>query len=280
VKGIRSISNGLTIGNRFDKASPNLIKTAIKRGWCSSEKDFDFADCYSDWFFTTFSMCRARKDRTTELLAAVAGKITPAYMMSFLRDHGDEGKGEFLPHKGLFMNKVCMHAANGLSRGSQSTASLVSHLTGGINTHWYTGTSAPCTSIFKPFYFESGTLPDLGPEPKETYDEKTLWWRHERLHRATLLDYQNRMKLYAYKRDKIEGEFIDRSATLAKEVAKKGVDAAKKSLGEFSQKCFDATVKAEEEWTKKVLKAETPVMLPGLFSGYWKKQSRKAKMPE
>ncbi|MBM3131345.1 MAG: peptidase C69 [Chloroflexi bacterium] len=75
VQDIRTISNGLTIGNQFDLASPDLVNYAIERGWCKSRDDFHFARCYSDFLFTRFSQSRARQCRTTALLAAQRGKL-------------------------------------------------------------------------------------------------------------------------------------------------------------------------------------------------------------
>ncbi|MBN1881928.1 MAG: C69 family dipeptidase [Deltaproteobacteria bacterium] len=278
VDGVYSISNGITIGNRLDKASPGLVEHAIEEGWCKSEDDFHFGRCYSDWFFTTFSMCKPRGSRSFQLLEKAAPKITPGDMMTILRDHG-EGDGEFRPERGFFMNKVCMHAANGLSRNSQSTASMVSHLTGGINTHWVTGTSAPCTSVFKPFFFEAKELPGGTGDVGETYSEDSAWWRHERLHRAVLRDYPTMIKTYREERDGLEESFIA-EATEAVDGSSKG-GAAKKgaALRDLSRSCFKRANDAEETWTKRVEATKIEKRAGGSFGSYWKKQNRKAKIP-
>jgi dipeptidase len=70
---------------------------------------------------------------------------------------------------------------------SQTTGSMISLLSPGLHTHWVTGTTAPCTSTFKPVWIDSG-LPDLGPSSSGTYNDATLWWRHENLHRKILRD--------------------------------------------------------------------------------------------
>jgi hypothetical protein len=63
--------------------------------------------------------------------------------------------------------------------------------------YFVTGTAAPCTSIFKPVWLDVG-IPDLGPQPAGTYDPATLFWQHERLHRATMQDYGRRLELYRH----------------------------------------------------------------------------------
>jgi len=88
VRDVRSISNGLTIGNSFDLASPDLVNYAVQQGWCWGRDDFHFARCYSDALYTRFSRCSQRQYRTTGALGNRRGKITIETMMRALRDHG------------------------------------------------------------------------------------------------------------------------------------------------------------------------------------------------
>jgi len=54
------------------------------------------------------------------------------------------------------------------------------------STLLWSGTSAPCLSVFKPVRLGEG-LAETGPAPNAAgSDEASLWWRHERLHRAVL----------------------------------------------------------------------------------------------
>jgi secernin len=275
ISGVYSISNGLTIGPDFDKASPTLVSTAVAKGWSKSESDFDFARDYSDWFFTTFSMCRPRAARTTHLASGRRGSVDSESMMAFLRDHGgDDTPHE--PHRGLFMNKVCMHAANKLSRASQTTGSLVCHLRPDISTHWVTGTAAPCTSIFKPFFFEGDRGPDAGPEPTGRYDAANLWWGHERLHRALLMDYPTRIEVMEKERDKLEKRFMAEEKKVTAEARKLPAAEREKRLAAFSAACFKEARDAELRWTEAVL--HTPVRgKPSMvFRSFWNKQNAKA----
>jgi len=130
-----------------------------------------------------------------------------------LRDHGPAADEDWQPGRGLTGAEVCMHASFGPVRISQTTGSMVSHLTDFGDTHWLTGTAAACTSTFKPVWIDAG-LPDLGPEPNETYDARTLWWRHENLHREILRDYAFRIKSLTPDRDMLEVDFIQSAADL------------------------------------------------------------------
>jgi hypothetical protein len=170
----RSISNGLTIAS-FAKAHARPVRTWV-------------------------SQASARRGRT-EPRAAVAGG--PADLMAVLRDHGPSPAPRWSPvHGGL--RAPCVHAG-GMVASSQTTASWVSDLRGGIR-HWATATSAPCTSLFKPV--EVSTPVDLGPAPTDVFDIRSLWWRHELLHRATMTRYGDLAPRYRVARDRAEADWI------------------------------------------------------------------------
>ncbi len=173
VRDVRTISNSLTIGQEWDMASTGLVEHAIEKGWCRSRDDFHFARCYSDFLYTTFSGCRTRQRRSTELLQSEAGRITVETMVAALRDHGpaaEEGSlpaqvhtNHWNPSKGWLMDKLCAHASMGPTRPTQSTGAMVAHLTTGLPTYWLTGTSATCTGIFKPVYLQGGIARTRSP---------------------------------------------------------------------------------------------------------------------
>ncbi|MCZ7631570.1 MAG: hypothetical protein M5U19_22045 [Microthrixaceae bacterium] len=72
--------------------------------------------------------------------------------------------------------------------------------------HWATGTSAPCTSLFKPVSVDEPV--DIGPTPANTFDPRTLWWRHERLHRTVMRHPGALMSRYATERDATEAAWV------------------------------------------------------------------------
>ena len=144
-----AISNGYTIGEEFDLSHPDVISYAQNKGWHKNGTIFNFAKSYSDWFYTTFSRCNARRSSSLGNLGSKRDfDVKDAF--AALRDHGTDN---YAPDGHFLMNHVCAHSANGIARdAAQSTSSLVAEL-GSENTFWATGTSAPCTSIFKPIRF-------------------------------------------------------------------------------------------------------------------------------
>lgn len=269
-----SISNGLTLGSDLDLASPGLVEHAVTKGWCRSEADFDFGRCYSDWFYTRIATaCRPRQARTTALLRADRGRISPAGMFAYLRDHGQAaGEAGWAPAQSRAT--VCMHAADNRLRRSQSTASLVAHLRPDGPTCWMTSASAPCTGIFKPLYI--APLPGQIGCPEGRADGQTLWWAHERLHRAALLDYAARLPLYQDERDGMEAAFVAEEKTFHERYGSAPVAEHDAAQAAFSRLCFDRARVAETEWTARV-KAAPVRRPPNLFyRQYWHKQNQTA----
>ena len=270
IDGIYTISNGITIGSEWDLASANLVSHAIEQRWCRSEDDFDFSRCYSDTVYTYFSDCRGRCEHSTAYLTARQGEITIATVMAALRDHGVGRQPARLPASGLLGSSVCMHAGFGKIRGDQTTGSMVSYLHPEQPTHFVTGTAAPCTSLFKPVWLEA-QLPDMGPQPTGTYDEATLFWRHEALHRETLRDYGARINLYQAERDALERQFV------ADALARATASPADKT--EFVRQCFATANQAEAAWLADV-KGAPISQRPGMLYRYaWDQLNQKAKMP-
>ena len=279
VHGVRTISNGLTIGSEWDMASPGLVEHAIEKRWCKSREDFHFARCYSDRLYTNLDGCKARQRRSSGLLEAQQGRITVDTMMDALRDHGPKAADDpvWNPGKGIFMDKLCVHASMGPLRPSQTTGAMVAHLLPNIPTFWLTGTSATCTGIFRPVFLGGAGLPAHGPEPTGLYEPDSLWWAHERLHRTVIRDYPSRMPLYREQRDALEASFvIEADEARARLIS---VSPAERSnhLSALTASCFDRAADATSRWTKTVSSVPVRKRPSLLFSLAWDILNRRAK---
>ncbi len=274
VQDVRSISNCITIGDRWDLASPDLVSYAADRRWCRGRDDFHFGRCYSDFIYTRFSDARRRQCRTTELLAAGilcggrGGGLSVEDLMAALRDHGPTAGSDWTPARGLAGATVCDHAGFGPIRISQTTGSLVSHLAADVQTHFVTGTAAPCTSLFKPVWL-GAELPDTGPAPTGAYDEASLFWRHEALHRATLRNYAASLPLYAGERDALERQFV--AGAMAHRGSGTPADRAA-----YAARCFAAADEAEAGWRERLAGARLPDRRPFLYASAWRVVERAA----
>ena len=268
IKDAYSISNCFTIGNEYDMASPNLVDLAIQKGITRSANQFNLAKDYSDFLYTTFGMGRNRRELTTCILDEQRGKVSIESMMSTLRHHTDEN---FDPQHSLSHVDVCMHAGFGPIRSNQSTASMVVYLDHSNPIIFATGTSAPCTSIFKPFWVDAASSLNFEPVPTSQTDSTSIYWTHEKLHRATLLNYPERIKTYAADRDEMEKRFIQGALKLQ--------SATATERAEFTNQCLAESAAAEAEWLKRVEKV--PVRSkPFLYSMAWNGFNKKANISE
>jgi dipeptidase len=271
VKDVRSISNAITIGREWDLASAGLVDYAVDQGWCRRREEFDFGRCYSDFLYTRFSDAQARCSRTADLLHKQKGKITVGMMMAYLRDHGQDEDPNWSPGRGLSGADVCMHVGFGPIRINQTVGSLVSHLAPGCQTHWITGTSAPCTSVFKPVWIDIGLPEGVGFDPQATYSEASLWWQHEALHREIVRDYALRIDCMQAERDELEARFLE-----AWETANQGSQADRAA---FSTSCFNEANAAEERWLEKVRNWPAQNRAQVLYSLAWRNFNKAAQMP-
>jgi secernin len=266
VKNVRSISNTLSIRKEWDLASGDVVNFALDKGWCKNRDDFDFSRCYSDFLYTTFSDGRRRHQCTSDRLKDLSGEITPQHMMQILRTHRNiEALG-----RTIIGQDICAHAGFGPVRISQTTGSMVSHLEGDFNTHWVTGTSTPCTAIFKPLWMDAGTS-DLGRDPSGNFEDNTFWWQHEILQREVMKSYPDRLELYIAERNKMEEDFFLR-------VKKYRHSDAELRL-RISERCFLEAKVATNKWIDSVEKK--PILhKPAMYHRQaWKKWNEKAKLP-
>ena len=264
VKDVYSISNCLTIGSEYDLASANLVDLAIQKGFSKTKQQFNLANDYSDFLYTTFGKGRTRRETTICVLEEQKGKVSIESMMCTLRNHKSEN---FDPQTSITEVDVCMHAGFGPIRGSQSTASLAVYLDKANPIIFATGTSAPCTSIFKPIWMDAASSLSLGPAPTSQADS-SLYWTHEKLHRATLLNYPERIKTYAAGRDEMELRFIQTALNLT--------DRSAKVRADFTAACFEESAQAEAEWLKRVEAA--PARKNILHASAWNGFNKKAGM--
>ncbi|MDP2777409.1 MAG: hypothetical protein Q8O48_07180, partial [Anaerolineales bacterium] len=98
--------------------------------------------------------------------------------------------------------------------------------------------------------------------------DSSLYWTHEKLHRATLLNYPERIKTYAAERDEMEKRFIQGALKLQ--------SASAKTRADFTDQCLTESLAAEAEWLKRV--KLVPARKTFLYSLAWNGFNKKAGM--
>ena len=220
-QGPRTISNGLTIPELTPKADP--VQSYLNG-------------------------CRIRRGRTTELARSASGVLD---LMNALRDHGE---GRIDPHYQWTVGGLwapCVHGG-GVIKSSQTTASWVSELRPGGCPHWATATAAPCVGLFKPI----GIDQPLQLARATDHANDSLWWRHERFHRAVMRDPQRLRPLFSDERDRVQADWIANPPT--------------------SEEAFAKADALLEEWTARVLSEGIRDTRPIWARRFWAKRDVRA----
>lgn len=256
IEGFYAISNGLTLENDFDKCHPDLIKDSIEKKMCTGRGDFNFRKSYADPIYLKFSHCDARTSLAKEMVKAEMGNITLETMMMVLRGHQKDSGDNF--KKGSMKN-ICMHGGSLIS--SQTTASFIGELKD-ISEYWYTASSLPCISIFKPLALNSDFQLF-----EEKHQEKAIeyWRKRENIGRMFLTgqlkeaEYKKEMASVQNKIKEIYGK-INLKAD------------SRETIGDALRQCMNL----DNEFVDNMLlkgKSVKPQRIKGsiVFKRYWKK---------
>jgi hypothetical protein len=108
-------------------------------------------------------------------------------------------------------------------------------------------------------------LPPIGPTPTGTYLAESLWWRHEKLHRAVLLDYAVRSGHYVNERDDLENRWI-----------KRAMAAAGDDCWSLTRDTFGQARRKTDEWIENVQLHPISRRNKWSYRLYWEHQNARA----
>ena len=258
VDAFASISNCLTIGTDYDVCSEGLENFARKKGLHSGGGRLDFKKTFDTRLVPYFGGAAGRLSASMACMRRLAGHgaVTVAHMMEMLRSHSP---GHTEPRKGS-NGDVCMHAG-GFIRRSQTCGSMVSKLSKDGNLHFFTGTSAPCISVFRPVSFDMDTdFSVLNPDG-ETVDG-SVWRRHEHVHRRVLFNQEARLRLRQFVHE-TETRMLGALNGANSAVTPENLTAADQ-----------ITVEAQDQWCREFgrLPLNYPLLHP--YGIYWKRMNR------
>ncbi|MBK9330550.1 MAG: C69 family dipeptidase [Sphingobacteriales bacterium] len=214
VTGYRAISNGLSIAEKYDGISKDAIAFAQKKGWTKKQENFNFKKAYSQWLMPKLAGCEYRRNNSEDKGKSFSG-FTVENAIRILRSHGEKEQ-TFTPEQGN-TRSICMHAS-GLFTPHQTVGSMVAELRKDKPaTVWLTGTSAPCLSLFKPFYFGNDILEEENFIPPSVKADNSYWWQWEKLHRAVLKNYAKSISFLQFKQQELEKSWIKQDKILIQE---------------------------------------------------------------
>ena len=223
VNDVRSISNELSIRGKGDFRREGIIQYAIEKGYCKEDNDFDFASTFTGCEISKDPFPYSRGGMSKILLRKNKREITPKLMMEFLREH---------------QVGICMHG------GFESTGSQVSHLRKPKKSiHWFTGSTLPCLSLYKPYVFPIEGQRVLKPGPYSNINPKWFWCKHTtNITSFKSWDKDSEGRNYLKKLEIVENEIISE------------IDEILLGESEYSVKDFENKIKSinSNSWEKSI----------------------------
>lgn len=265
-RGVRSISNELTIRGDWTKSSEDIKQHASeKRWWTPTMGNFDFARAYSDHENYSRQVSHIRLMRSSQLLHEYTGTIDVAVMMRMLRDHYEgtflEGPQfhQFLPD----FHTICMHhSPSGFTWGNTATSIIIElNPNEDVLPPFWLCYLPPCMGVYNAYPF-SDHLPDMVTHPgksglqvwratdapKDTFDSGSLWWRFNRILEGVLADPVNRV----HELRRLLGHIEENNLITTTAILSKPPDKRADELLGFAQKEVETVLNVlsllEERW--------------------------------
>ncbi len=249
----------------FDSIS-NMLGVTTNWTTCSVMSDAEKTDWAKSFALEEIPPTLGSPDRqsiTYESLKKAKGQITAPTMFEIMRHHGDG----YHPATAEAHRNICIHAGPQENRWWQADGVMVTD----VGVHgvliWVTGTSGNCISIFKPV-FMGIDLPNIGPTPTEHFDPRSLWWKHELLHRRAMADFDNLVPDIRKDFSVLEKEFVTES-----ESVKKGTLEEKRDFMEY---CFHRSMQATEAWIGRLRACADLTFQDLAYRAMWQKLNAEA----
>jgi secernin len=233
-KGVRAISNELTIRTRWTTGSADIKEFAQEMGWWNHDTErFDFALIYSDHEHYARQVSHLRRMRSQQLLRHHKGIIDAQTMMSILRDHYEDTflQGpQFHPYLPDF-HTLCMHASPaGFTWGNTATSVVIEiDPEDPILAPCWVCYLPPCTGLYMAYHLAvplpetvtsagtAGLKVQPAPDaPEDGFSESSLWWRFNRIVDEVRRDPERLLKEVRALFDPIEKRYLQRVGELQK----------------------------------------------------------------
>ena len=255
VQEVDSISNMLGIGANWQSCSAST----------AGSKKLDWARTYALPEVPPNLGAPERQSITRGSLEAARGSISSQTVFKIMRHHGQG----YHPASAEAHRNVCIHAGPQENRWWQADGVMVTDVGAQGTVIWVTGTSGNCVSIFKPVFLGLD-LPDLGPTPTEHFDPRSLWWKHELLHRRAMADFDNLVPEIRSDFDALEEDFLAASGSV-----RRGTAGEKR---DFMQYCFRKAMEATDAWIGRLRKRSDLRFEDPAYRLMWQKLNAEAGM--
>jgi hypothetical protein len=268
VRDLRALSNEYSVGAAVMDSSPGMPELLRGAGWGGGATP-DHAALLAHPELVHVGSARGRRARANSLLSSGRGSLRLSDILRMLRDHDPAGVcgSDWNPREAQPYS-LCVHAGS-FDRYSQTTGSMASEIGRHGAVHWVTGTAAPCLSIFKPL--QTDVPPPLRSAAlSASFEPDAIWWKHERLHRAVLLeDYPKFLAEISDERDALEADFHARVTAV--------LNGSFEERSRIITACWKDAIELEARWYARIGSKKTVNNSP--YNSAWSHMSRIAGVP-
>ena len=249
------LSPALTLATDFDRHSYALPQYARRKGWLGEHEQLNFRKTFgrrfrpfSSWFYQSGA-------ELLEGLTQLDRKHVLFDLLQLLR------RRERTRPQAWSRRDVAFQAG-GLFRRVQTTGSMVVRITSKRLDAFFTATSAPEFSIFKPVHFGQPLEEDLQGEDLSHYHDRSLWWRHELFHR--------RMRLAA----KLDATYLEEREDLEKNMLVDLMSHKGRELVKIRSQLQQHLLLWDQGWRERAItwKISPFTLRPSTY--FWHQQSR------
>ncbi|MFC1619118.1 hypothetical protein ACFL45_04150 [Candidatus Neomarinimicrobiota bacterium] len=255
IYGQAILSPKLSLAADYDRSSYALNQYAQVRNWAKRDEDVHFADTFGRGYIGGIRENQQRQRILSDGLAGLNMEHPHLALMQLLRKRRR-------PHP-IHASKgdIALHAG-GLFRRLQTTGSMVARVSSRRVDTFFTGTSSPDLSIFKPVHVDAPLEAELPSADFARYYEGSLWWRQERLNRRIRSSPHLALNYFS-ERDEIEQKMVIDLA------AHRG-----RNLQDIRRQIQMNLLQWEEAWREKYPSKKTLFypLLP--FNRFWRRQTR------
>lgn len=231
IEGFGSISNAYSIKENFDRADPASMQRL--------EGGLSWKKAVEKGLFTYFSRGNVRNSASGRILAELSkGEEPPrtADFFSLLRSHNTYSPNK--PNR-KNMESLCIHGG-GLLNNATTASMLVEYPLGSGYPEdpiivWYTGTSYPCISLYKPIILKKGVFYPLCSSVgfgKESESGRNLWQaQRERIKKGA--ERLGEEPEFIHERDSLQERIIKAVSDYLAGSEKEAVKRINKTVEEF-----------------------------------------------
>jgi secernin len=273
-----SISNEMSIRQKWDLTSEKFIENAVEAGWIGPGENFDAAYAYTD-FTNALQVSHIRVQRTKQLLAEKSGQVDVNWIQRILRDHYEDTflEGPFFNAALPDFQTICMHSSPANFTWGITASSTIFELP---KDEWHLpliwwSPATPCTGLYLPIFMCEQSFPELlsnagtvrvkSVNPtKSAQDQSTedsYWWKFRDL--LDELKGNENGTLYSKNKEiarKVFGPLEQKWLTLIRDIEEKASllhKAGKRKeaislVTSFSNECLKEAVEAIEEVRKQI----------------------------